>query len=320
MSSHAVGDGAAAVCSTCGLSKSAGAECYICSPARRKGTDREEARLKMFWSVLDGKPGELSDFPPPVCPKCNGMVICRCCAQCGRSGWCDHRAELCALQSQSWTTMHQPKPIQFLPPGTKRPSAADSTQPPKQCVKRQLRAPDMRMPQYEVESILKMLDNKTNTNPRTKKIVGELVQDCNFEFKLEDCAKGKDSYPMAHMKEIIGQLPRNTRYRVGMTFDPGNRFYKAPWAYSKSASQNRDNVNWSKMLICHIHHCRHRIAMLEHATIDAFCRSDRRMKNKRRQLDEYERFDQDSDEDKEENNGPCFCYVVIGHDLYRDVA
>ena len=60
--------------------------------------------------------------------------------------------------------------------------------------------------------------------------------------------------------------------------------------------------------------------MLEHATIDAFCRSDRRMKNTRRQLDEYERFDQDSDEDKEENNGPCFCYVVIGHDLYRDVA
>ena len=158
-----------------------------------------------------------------------------------------------------------------------------------------------------VGDVLRLMNERTATLPRTRQAVELLLGDSSFSIRLP-----QDAEYIRHGREIVSSIDDKLRYKIGMTFCPHHRFYESTWAYSKNRQQVRDNTRWDHMLILYCHHCRDTVAMLETALINiqgGAC--SRRCRNRRTAFDDYKRFDHGSD-DERAMPGPYFCYVVTG--------
>lgn len=116
---------------------------------------------------------------------------------------------------------------------------------------------------------------------------------------------------LAHGKRVIDQIPSPKLFRVGMTVDPQSRFHESWCSYSHTAIQNRDRCDYEHMIVFSMHQLQEAAAMLEHCMIEwSMGAFPRRCINHRRELDNYERFNQHSSD--EDGELVYFCYVVFG--------
>jgi len=117
-----------------------------------------------------------------------------------------------------------------------------------------------------------------------------------------------------HVTRVVASLPLKLKFKIGITVDPENRFYHAPYAYSKPHTQERDGVRYVGMIIVHVHQERDRVATMEHCMQEAFKGNSNfksRMTNMRSEFDDHIQFDH-SDEENEAAPGPHCVYIVYG--------
>ena len=91
------------------------------------------------------------------------------------------------------------------------------------------------------------------------------------------------------------------------------------FAYANTSSKNADNVNYQGMFIFYLHASQQVVSMVEHCMIDHVLRVyPRRCANIRRELDNYERFAQSSEDEKNDDMAWC-CYVAYGPPTFRGI-
>ncbi len=113
---------------------------------------------------------------------------------------------------------------------------------------------------------------------------------------------------------MVGSLPKDLHFKIGITVDPDRRFYSAPYAYLNPRTQERDGVSYVGMIIAYVDHRRDMVASAEHfmqANFKAYSSFKHRIANVRSEFDDHILFD-DSDEENEAAPGPHCVYIVFG--------
>ena len=162
--------------------------------------------------------------------------------------------------------------------------------------------------QKEWEAVKNVLPPKTLMLSRTKPMFEELLTDEHIKVWLPSST----DY-IQHCHRVVALIPRDYRFKIGITVDPSARYYESHYAYSKSRSQQRDHVRYNSMVVIYTDHSRRYIAMMEHALITHFqIHSPHQCANRKRDFDNHIRFDESGSSDNEHSSGPHSVYVCYG--------
>ena len=162
--------------------------------------------------------------------------------------------------------------------------------------------------QKEWEAVKKVLPPKTLMLERTKPMFEELLTDEHIKVWLPS-----STHYIQHCHRVVALIPRDYRFKIGITVDPSARYYESHYAYSKSRSQQRDHVRYNSMVVIYTHHSREVIAMMEHALITHFrIHSPHQCANRKIDFDSHIRFDESGSSDNEHSPGPHSVYVCYG--------
>ena len=162
--------------------------------------------------------------------------------------------------------------------------------------------------QKEWEAVKKVLPPKTLLLERTKPMFEELLTDEHIKVWLPS-----STHYIQHCHRVVALIPRDYRFKIGITVDPSARYYESHYAYSKSRSQQRDQMRYNSMVVIYTHHSREVIAMMEHALITHFrIHSPHQCANRKIDFDNHIRFDESGSSDNEHSPGPHSVYVCYG--------
>lgn len=119
-----------------------------------------------------------------------------------------------------------------------------------------------------------------------------------------------------HIADVVVSLPKEMRFKVGITVHPRHRFYEAEYAYSTPYAQKMDGVAYEGWILVFVHPLREVVAQVEHGAIKLFKNGQRsiatnRCANRKEDCDNHIEFDQ-SDEESASAPGPHWVYIAWG--------
>ena len=161
------------------------------------------------------------------------------------------------------------------------------------------------------EAVEKLLPPRTLRLERTFLMFEELLSDLHMQVCLPS-----DTFYIQHCKRVVATIPKDHRFKIGITVCPNYRYYEPHYAYSKPRAQERDRVRYCNMVVVFTHHSRDTIAMLEHTFIH-HCHTflPRQCANKKLDYDDQHtrRGDDESGSSDEPNSaGPHSLYICHG--------
>ena len=245
---------------------------------------------------------------PPVCVRCNGLWICKCgiwhVTPSSRSRSISRSpppvfpaiAEIRALRES------QDEKDGGVGPRAARPPYSRAARPPPAV------ACWLTWCQTDWEAVKALLEDDVLRLERCEPMFTEALADMNTSVWLS-----KDKDYIRHIERVVASIPVEFKFKIGITVDPDNRYYRAHYAYDKQRAQERDGVLYSGMIIVYVHPYRSTVGMLETSTIDKYTRNEfkHRCVNVKRDFDDHIRFDH-SDEEKKSAPGPHCAYIVWG--------
>ena len=120
-----------------------------------------------------------------------------------------------------------------------------------------------------------------------------------------------------HVFEVIESLPRDMRFKIGITCALEHRFETAHYAYSMPNTHAKDGVVYEGWILACVDHQRRVIAMAEHCLIKAFTTLEipgitkGRCANRLQIFDDHIDCDQ-SDDERSDSPGPHWLYIAFG--------
>jgi len=266
-----------------------------------------ENMIQCLDIILSGNDDPLPRAPP-VCVRCNGAWCCVCdiwyvCRR-SRSRSISRSpppafpaiAEIRALRES------QDKKDGGVGPRAARPPYSRAARPPPAV------ACWLTWCQTDWEAVKALLEDDVLLLERCEPMFIEALADINTSVWLP-----KDKDYTRHIQRVVASIPKEYKFKIGITVDPDNRYYGAHYAYSKHRAQERDGVLYSGMIIVYVHPIRSTVSMLEMSQIDKYTTNEfkHRCVNVKRDFDDHIRFDH-SDEEKKSAPGPHCVYIVYG--------
>jgi hypothetical protein len=166
--------------------------------------------------------------------------------------------------------------------------------------------------QTDWETVMAVLSPQVLQLERTISEVRWALADTNTTIRLT--AK-KDWW--LHVFEVVESLPRDMRFKVGITCALEPRFYTAHYAYSMPNTHAKDGVVYEGWILACVDHQRRVIAMAEHCLIKAFTTLEipgitkGRCANRLQIFDDHIDCDQ-SDDERSDSPGPHWLYIAFG--------
>ena len=268
--------------------------------------------------ILAGNDGVPLPRAPPVCVRCNGLWLCVC-----GIIECRHKCR----RSRSRSNSGSPPPVfpaiaeiraresQDKRDGGVGPQAARQpySRAARPAYSRAARPPPagacwLMWCQTDWEAVKALLEDDVLLLERCEPMFIEALADINTSVWLP-----KDKDYTRHIQRVVASIPVEFKFKIGITVDPDNRYYRAHYAYDKQRAQERDGVLYSGMIIVYVHPIRSTVSMLETSQIDKYTTNEfkHRCVNVKRDFDDHIRFDH-SDEEKKSAPGPHCAYIVYG--------
>ena len=166
------------------------------------------------------------------------------------------------------------------------------------------------------QEIQQLLTPKVLNLERTKPCFEEILTDGRITCELLET-----TFYIQNAKSVIFRLcTLGKRFKIGITNDPGERYYKAHYAYNTKRYREKDRCDYEGMIVIFVHQYRDVIAMMEHALIVHFLSIvPDKCCNRKTDAEKHKDINDQSsvDEDDYDAAGPHFLYIAFGPPLYR---
>ena len=166
--------------------------------------------------------------------------------------------------------------------------------------------------QTDWESVRALLHPKVLKLERTRPEVTWALEDLCTTICL--C---KHTDYQGHLADVVLSLPKEMRFKVGITVNLRNRFYEARYAYSTPGAAHLDGIAYEGWILVYVHWNREVVSHVEHGAIKLFKHGQKgidttRCANRKEDCDNHFVFDSQSDEEKPSAPGPHWVYIAWG--------